>query len=183
MAAIFQLVFTGIKCKCLHYISSGSQKFTVKLSNCNKLEIHAVSEMFGHAFPRSITRRLSGQEITFKRVSTADILLFYYNLLIGSWLNDSIEICICEIIGRQGQCTRVFHSYNEVKTKINSLKRRNILSADPMIREAARAVTPSPLVEGDEVICILIKPQASRLDGRVTFDLFPFTYQLLGVLQ
>ena len=101
----------------------------------------------------------------------------------GSWLNDSIEICICEIIGRQGQCTRVFHSYNEVKTKINSLTRRNILSADPMIREAARAVTPSPLVEGDEVICILIKPQASRLDGRVTFDLFPFTYQLLGVLQ
>ena len=52
MAAIFQLVFTGIKCKCLHYISSGSQKFTVKLSNCNKLEIHAVSEMFGHAFPQ-----------------------------------------------------------------------------------------------------------------------------------
>ena len=85
----------------------------------------------------------------------------------GSWLNDSIEICICEIIGRQGQCTRVFHLYNEVKTKINSLKRRNILSADPMIREAARAVTPSPLVEGDEVICILIKPQASRLEGNI----------------
>ena len=148
--------------------------------------------------PRSITRRLSGQEIKFKRVSTADILLFYYNLLIGVmterfdrnlhlwnyWKTRAMHEGFSFVQWRrQGQCTRVFHSYNEVKTKINSLKRRNILSADLMIREAARAVTPSPLVEGDEVICILIKPQASRLDGRVTFDLFPFTYQLLGVLQ
>lgn len=182
MAAIFQLVFTGIKCKCLHYISSGSQKFTVKLSNCNKLEIHAVSEMFGHAFPQiNYSSSIGARDYIQESINNWYSLVLLQSLDRGhDW---TIEICICEIIGRQGQYTRVFHSYNEVKTKINSLKRRNILSADPMIREAARAVTPSPLVEGDVVICILIKPQASRLDGRVTFDLFPFTYQLLGVLQ
>lgn len=52
---------------------------------------------------------------------------------------------------------RVFYLYNEVKIKINSLKRRNILFVDFMIREVVRVVIFLFFVEGDEVICILIK--------------------------